>query len=90
MNVTMMLMSSTFATVVETMSIVSLSMTEKAHITVAKNSVVPPSASRSVRLRRLMRWNADVMAMPASVEQNVAISMGTKMSVGLAAPSCAR
>ena len=90
MNVTMMHMRMILAATFETRSIVSLSITENPHITEATRSDSVPNVRMSVRLRRLMRWYMDVTTTPAIVETKVARSMGMKISVGLAAPSCAR
>ena len=59
-------------------------------ITVATTKAAPPSVRSIVRLSRFIFWNILVMMIPAKVEKNVASRIGMKISVGCAAPICAR
>ena len=86
MNTTMMSISRMFATDVLTTFICVLSICENPHIMAAIAADIPPSVRSMVRLIRLMRWYIEVTTIPASVEEKVASSKGTKMSVGCAAP----
>ncbi len=56
----------------------------------ATSRLIPHKNSRTVRWSRFVRWQMLTATMPARVEKKVASRMGTKTSVGCAAPNCAR
>ncbi len=86
----MMNISRIFATEVLTLFISMESSCPKPQMMAATSTAAPPSVSSIVRFSRLMRWKILVKMIPASVEKNVASRIGMKMSVGWAAPICAR
>ena len=79
-----------FAADVDTASICTCDRLPKPQMRSDTTTDAPPRAMSNVRLSRLMRWQKLTQRMPASVEKKVAMSRGTKMSVGWAAPICAR
>ena len=85
-----MLISRMLATVVLTLFIISGGICAKAQIMPATTAQAPPSVNSMTRFSRLMRWKNEVIRIPAIVEKKVASRIGMKMSVGWAAPICAR
>ena len=86
----MMKNSSTLADVVPTMFIAVASILLNSHSRPPTPAERPPSVSSSTGERRLMRCTSPVTTMPQRVLKNVASNMGRNMSVGCAAPICAR
>ena len=86
----MISISRIFAAEVLTLFISTESSCPKPQMMAATMTAAPPSVSSIVRFSRLMRWKMLVKMIPASVEKNVASRIGMKMSVGWAAPICAR
>ena len=89
-NITIISISKILATDLLTTFICALSICANPHIIPATTADIPPKVRSIVRFKRLMRWYIDVTTMPANVEKNVASNIGTNISVGCAAPICAR